>query len=126
LFISAVGIAAGFNVLYIYTPELFPTNVKSLSMSLFSIFNRIVAASIPLILTYTSHITFIIFAMSLGAVLVILSLPESLGYTSGDEIDEIKGKIYESIKIKEEQSLFLPSRVKPKAGDEVLHIMMKI
>jgi MFS family permease len=96
LFMSAIGIASGFNILYIYTPELFPTNVKSLAISLFSIFNRAAGGIIPILLTYTTNISLIIFLLSAGAVFMISTMPESLGYDSGDEINEIKSQIFDN------------------------------
>lgn len=95
LFISAMGVASGFNVLYIYSAELFPTNIKSLSVSVFSLFNRLAGGIIPILLTYTRNITIYIAILSLGAVIVVISLPESLGYEPGDEVQELRDKIYE-------------------------------
>jgi OCT family organic cation transporter-like MFS transporter 4/5 len=95
LFTAAMGVASGFNVLYIYTAELFPTNIKSLSISVFSLFNRLAGGTIPILLTYTRNITLAISLLSLGAVLVVMTLPESLGYEPGDELEEIRKDIYE-------------------------------
>lgn len=95
LFMSAIGIASGFNILYIYTPELFPTNIKSLAISLFSIFNRAAGGIIPILLTYTTNIIFIIFILSTGAVFIIWTMPESMGYDSGDEIEEVKNQVFD-------------------------------
>jgi MFS transporter, OCT family, solute carrier family 22 (organic cation transporter), member 4/5 len=95
LFLSAMGVASGFNVLYIYSAELFPTNIKSLSVSVFSLFNRLAGGMIPILLTYTRNITIYISILSLGAVIVVISLPESLGYEPGDEVEELRNKVYE-------------------------------
>jgi OCT family organic cation transporter-like MFS transporter 4/5 len=95
LFIGVIGVASAFNLLYIYTPELLPTNTKSLAMSVFSTFNRAAGGVVPILLTYTTDITFIIFAMSLGAVFVVLTLRESMHFDAGDEIKEIEEEIYE-------------------------------
>jgi MFS family permease len=95
LFTSAIGIASGFNVLYVYSPELFPTNVKSLSISVFSLFNRLAASTIPILLTYTSNITLIIGVLSIIASGVAFTLPETLDYNPGNEIKEFKESMYD-------------------------------
>ena len=95
LFLSAIGIASGFNVLYIYSAELYPTNVRSLSISVFSLFNRLAASTIPILLTYTSNITPLICVLSFVASFVAFSMQESITYDAGDEIKELKEDIYE-------------------------------
>jgi MFS family permease len=95
LFIGVIGIASSFNLLYIYSPELFPTNTKSLAMSVFSTSNRAAGGIIPILLTFTTDITFIISIMSLGAIFVVFTLRESMGFDAGDEIKEIEENIYE-------------------------------
>jgi OCT family organic cation transporter-like MFS transporter 4/5 len=95
LFIGVIGIASAFNLLYIYTPELLPTNTKSLAMSVFSTFNRAAGSIIPILLTFTTDITFIISIMSIIAVFVVLGLRESMHFDAGDEIKEIEEEIYE-------------------------------
>jgi OCT family organic cation transporter-like MFS transporter 4/5 len=96
LFAAAIGVASGFNILYIYSAELLPTNIKSFGVSTFSLFNRLAASMIPILLTYTRNITIPISFLSLGAVLVVMTLPESLNYKPGDEVEEIKNDVYEN------------------------------
>lgn len=96
LFTAAIGVASAFNVLYIYANELFPTNIKSLSISVFSLVNRLAGGTIPIILTFTRNITLAICILSFVALFVVLSMPESLGYHPGDEVEEVKEEMYEN------------------------------
>jgi MFS family permease len=105
LFAAAIGVASGFNIMYIYSAELLPTNIKSFGVSTFSLFNRLAASIIPILLTYTRNITTPISFLSLGAVLVVLTLPESLEYNPGDEVEEIKDEVYEN-KVGNEKYLY--------------------
>lgn len=107
LFVSAIGVASGFNILYIYSAELYPTNIKSLSISYFSLFNRLAGCIIPFLLTFTRNINLFISILSLGAVLVVLTMPESLGYNAGDEVEELRERMYEKQEVADENDNYL-------------------
>jgi OCT family organic cation transporter-like MFS transporter 4/5 len=90
LFISCIGIASAFNVMYIYSAELYPTNIKSLAVSVFFVFNRVAAGTVPFILTLINNVVLFIFVLSVGGFLVVTLLPETLKREVSDEIEEIK------------------------------------
>jgi OCT family organic cation transporter-like MFS transporter 4/5 len=100
IFASVIGIAASFNVVYIFTAELYPTNVKSLSVSVFFVTYRLAACLVPYVLTIFSNVTFIILFVSVIAVGVMTLLPDTLNRQAGDEIEELKEKIYKKGKYK--------------------------
>ena len=98
LFMICIGVASVFNVLYIYSAEMYPTNIKSLALGVFFVFNRIAAGTVPYILTLTPNVVFIIFLMSFGALLVMTIMPETLNKDYGDEVIEVKEDVYEKDK----------------------------
>ena len=91
LFIGSIGVASAFNVLYIYTAEVYPTNIRSLSMTFLSLINRLTSSLIAVLLTQISHLTIpIIAVMSLIAIFVTMSLQETENNEVGDDLEEIK------------------------------------
>lgn len=92
LFLSAVGIASIFNVLYIYTPQVYPTNIKSLAMNILVLSNRFAAGIVTIILTYTPRIMLLIgIGCGIGTI-IMLSLPQSEG-VSTEELDTTDSSI---------------------------------
>jgi len=89
IFIAAMGVASAFNVLYIYSAELLPTNIKILSLSCYSLFNRLTAGMVPIILTFTTEIVPLIGILSIISSLIMCYLPESMGYDAGNEVEEV-------------------------------------
>lgn len=94
LFVSCIGVASAFNVLYIYSAELYPTNVKSLAVSILFLSNRMSAGIVPYLLTIIPNAVLIIAILSGLSVIVVSFLEESLGRNSGTEVPEITGIIY--------------------------------
>jgi len=94
LFIASLGIAAAFNILYIYSNELFPTNIRSLAITMFCLFNRLSASCVPLLLIVLKDVIFIIGVLSFGALFVISTMEESLNTDPGNEVEEIADKAY--------------------------------
>jgi MFS family permease len=90
LFIICIGVASVFNVLYIYSAEMYPTNIKSLAVGIFFIFNRLAAGTVPYILTFMKNVVFIIFLFSFGALFVMTLMPETLNVDFGNEVVEVK------------------------------------
>lgn len=90
LFLSSIGISSGFNVLYIFTPQYYPTNVRALALSFFSLSNRIAAGFVPTFLNFFDNLILIIGILSgIGSILLRL-LPDVLDYKSGSDIAEKK------------------------------------
>lgn len=95
LFFICIGIASAFNILYIYSAEMYPTNIKSLSVGIFFLFNRISAGIVPFILTLISNVILIIFILSSISVFIMTVLPETLNTDPGDEVKEVVNQIYD-------------------------------
>lgn len=96
LFISCIGVASAFNVLYIYSAELYPTNIKSLAVGVFFVFNRLFAGIVPLLLTFLQNVTVLIFIFSAISIGIMYLLPETLNTDAGDEVPELMDNVYEN------------------------------
>ena len=88
LFLASIGISSAFNLLYIFSPQYYPTNIKSLSGSFFLLSNRIAAGLVPLFLTISDNVVLVIGLLSGIAVILVQYLPEVLNYNSGSEVNE--------------------------------------
>jgi MFS family permease len=88
LFMASIGIASGFNVLYIFTPQYYPTNIRAVALSFFSLSNRVAAGCVPLLLNFMPNINFIIGCISAFGVVVVMFIPEVKGYNAGSEVAE--------------------------------------
>ena len=93
IFISAIGISSTFSVIYIYSAELFPTNIRTLSLSIFNLVGRLAAGLVTILLSYIDTIDLIIGLLSSVAAIIIFYLPESKGYCAGDEVPEVLEQI---------------------------------
>ncbi len=76
--------------MYIYSPELYPTNIRSLAVKTFLLLNRAAAGLVPFFIAFFSNLTFIIGILCAIAVIVIWQLPESNDIKPGDEVEELK------------------------------------
>jgi len=88
LFLSVMGIASAFNILYIFTAEMYPTNIKSLAMSFFSITNNLTAATTPYFLIICPDILMFVGLLCAGATITTSFLLESMGYNPGKDVKE--------------------------------------
>jgi MFS family permease len=95
LFLASIGIASAFNVLYIYSTESYPTNIKGLTIGILSLLNRLAASIVPSILVITSQVIPIVGILSFVAYFIMLTMEESLYHDPGDELEEFKNKIFE-------------------------------
>ena len=105
LFIASIGIASGFNVLYIFTPQYYPTNIKAVALSFFSLSNRIAAGCVPILLNFIPNLNFFIGIFSAILVLGVMFIPEVRGYFSGDDVFEKRLNRKHSIHIIKKKSL---------------------
>ncbi|XP_054752662.1 organic cation transporter protein-like [Lytechinus pictus] len=90
--IGKFGISASFAILYLYTAELYPTNIRSAAMGMCSMFSRISGILAPLILTLAriwTPLPLVIYgSVSVIAGLLTLFLPETLGQKLPETIEE--------------------------------------
>ena len=93
IYLSTMGIASCFNVLFIYTPELYPTPIRGTICGYTYLLSRFGAMVVSPITTnfgiFTTNILFSIFAISSG--IIISKMPETLGKELLNEIPELEG-----------------------------------
>jgi len=93
IFLATLGIASSFNVLFIYTPELYPTPIRGIICGytyLLSRFGAMVVSPITSSLgAYTTNILFS--CSSIAAGIIISKMPETLGKELQNEIPEFEG-----------------------------------
>lgn len=89
--IGRFGIAASFNMIFLYTTELFPTIVRSAALGTCSLVARlggIAAPQIILFRRFSASLPSIIFgAMAIFAMLVATLLPETKGVVLADDLE---------------------------------------
>jgi len=90
LFLASMGISSAFNVLYIFSPQYYPTNIRALAISFFSLSNRIAACFVPVFLNMFKNVIFFIGILSGIGAFVVFFLPEVLGFDAGAEVGEKK------------------------------------
>ena len=93
IFLATLGVASSFNVLFIYTPELYPTPIRGIICGytyLLSRFGAMVVSPITSSLgAYTTNILFS--CASIAAGIIISKMPETLGKELQNEIPEFEG-----------------------------------
>ena len=93
IYLATMGIASSFNVLFIYTPELYPTPIRGTICGYTYLLSRFGAMVVSPITTnfgiFTTNILFSIFAISSG--IIISKMPETLGKELLNEIPELEG-----------------------------------
>ncbi|XP_030836202.1 organic cation transporter protein-like [Strongylocentrotus purpuratus] len=90
--IGKFGISASVSILYLYTAELYPTNIRSVAMGTCSMFSRIAGIMAPLILTLAkiwTPLPLVVYGSAcVIAGLLTLFLPETLGHKLPETIEE--------------------------------------
>ena len=93
IYLATMGIASCFNVLFIYTPELYPTPIRGTICGYTYLLSRFGAMVVSPITTnfgiFNTNILFSIFAISSG--IIISKMPETLGKELLNEIPELEG-----------------------------------
>ncbi|XP_030828376.1 organic cation transporter protein-like [Strongylocentrotus purpuratus] len=90
--IGKFGIAGSFAIIYLYTVELYPTNIRGVAMGNCSMFSRVATISAPLVLIlakYWDPLPLVIYgSLSVIASLSALALPETRGKKLPETLEE--------------------------------------
>ena len=93
IYLSTMGIASSYNVLFIYTPELYPTPIRGTICGYTYLLSRFGAMVVSPITTnfgiFNTNILFAVFSISSG--IIISKMPETLGKELANEIPELEG-----------------------------------
>ena len=93
IYLATMGIASCFNVLFIFTPELFPTPIRGTICGYTYLLSRFGAMVVSPITTnlgiFNTNILFSVFCFASG--IIISKMPETLGKDLANEIPELEG-----------------------------------
>ena len=93
IYLATMGIASCFNVLFIYTPELYPTPIRGTICGYTYLLSRFGAMVVSPITTnfgiFNTNVLFAVFCICSG--IIISKMPETLGKELSNEIPELEG-----------------------------------
>ena len=93
IYLATLGVASAFNVLFIFTPELYPTPIRGTVCGYAYLLSRFGAMVVSPITSYfgpfTTNILFSCFSIASG--IIISKMPETLGKELQNEIPEFEG-----------------------------------
>jgi hypothetical protein len=87
IFMTSFGFSGIYNLIYIYSPEIFPTSIRSTVLGFLFLINRFGAIIVPYT-PYIPHSPFLLSILSLFSVYVVFHLKETLGVEPPDDIPE--------------------------------------
>ena len=93
IYLATLGIASSFNVLFIYTPELYPTPIRGIVCGYSFLLSRLGAMVVSPITNYFgAYTTNILFSCcSIASAMILSKMPETLGKELQNEIPEFEG-----------------------------------
>ena len=93
IYLATLGVASSFNVLFIYTPELYPTPIRGTICGCAYLLSRFGAMVVsPITIYFGAFTTNILFSCcSIASGIIISKMPETLGKELQNEIPEFEG-----------------------------------
>jgi hypothetical protein len=90
IFTTSFGFSGIFNTIFIYSPEVFPTSIRSTVMSYLFFISRCGALLVPSVSAAIKRNAFVFGAMSILSSYLAFNLPETLGQPIEDDVPESK------------------------------------
>ena len=93
IYLATLGIASSFNVLFIFTPELYPTPIRGIVCGYAYLLSRLGAMVVSPVTSYFGAFTTNIFfaCSSIASGIILSKMPETLGKELQNEIPEFEG-----------------------------------
>lgn len=89
IFITSFGFSATFNVIYIYSPEIFPTSVRSTVMGFLYLLSRFGALIVPSVSAFVPHSPLLFGVLAIVSSYLCFQLTETLGREMEDDMPEV-------------------------------------
>jgi len=86
---TSFGFSATFNVIYIYSPEIFPTSVRSTVMGFLYLISRLGALIVPTVSAIIPHTPFLFGILAIISSYLCFKLTETLGRDMEDDMPEV-------------------------------------
>jgi MFS family permease len=90
VFITSFGFSATFNTIYIYSPESFPTTIRSTAMGFLFLISRLGALLVPSVSAIVPHNPIFFGILAIISAYCSTMLPETLGSEIPDDVPESK------------------------------------
>ena len=89
IFFTSFGFAGNFNVVYLYSPEIIPTTIRSTTMGYLFFMNKIGPLIVPTLTMFVPHLPIVFGVLSIISSYLCFKLTETLGREIEDDIPEL-------------------------------------